>query len=127
MIDNWIFEARPHGGINRIWQALKPALKDVTDKRNVFMSTYYQPAPKGMKEVVMFYDPIPLILPSERERADVLWILKALKRAACIVAISKWSATYAHPLNRSVDTHVVYPALVPTPYQDLSQQWQAVG
>lgn len=64
LIDDAIFKLQQRGGISTLWRALIPRLKaalpdctfDDTLPPDVFISTYYAPAPKGVKSIAVVYD-----------------------------------------------------------------------
>src|SRR5687768_17054043 len=64
VIDDTIYHLQQSGGISTLWRALTPALQaalpdftfDPARPADVFISTYYQPAPDGAKSIAVVYD-----------------------------------------------------------------------
>jgi glycosyltransferase involved in cell wall biosynthesis len=118
LIDDAIYRLQGKGGISTLWRALTPflhaALPDFTfdpaQPADIFISTYYQPAPAGAKSIVMAYDYIqdryPL-LPSHG--TDVVWKRSAVASADAVVAISEWTANDVRQMQGKLAT-VAYPA-----------------
>jgi len=101
VIDDTIYKLQQSGGISTLWRNLTPALHeampdcmfDAAQPADVFLSTYYQPAPVGAKSVVMAYDFIHERYPAFRPvTQDSLWKAAALERADAVIAISQWTA-----------------------------------
>lgn len=101
IIDSAIYAMQPFGGISTLWRAITPLLPDLLPEctfdpaqpADVFLSTYYQPAPPGAKSVVVVYDYIQERYPGLSSFApDALWKRSAVAAADAVVAISKWTA-----------------------------------
>lgn len=97
-IDDHIFRLQQQGGISRLWRSLMPelagALPDATfdaDRpADLFISTYYRPAPRGVKSVVLLYDAIHERLPSVgRNHPDAMDKRAAIQEASAVIAISQ--------------------------------------
>ncbi len=101
LIDDTIFKLQSHGGISTIWHKLiarLPALLpdctfDLSLPADIFLSSYYQPAPVGAKSVVMCYDWITSRYPGLAQRPDRAWQFAAIERADAVIAISQWTAS----------------------------------
>lgn len=100
LIDDAIFRLQVSGGISTLWTALTPHLKvalseftfDAALPADVFLSTYYQPAPQGAASIVLCYDFIACRYPGLKHRSDVVWQRAAIEQASAVIAISEWSA-----------------------------------
>jgi hypothetical protein len=104
VIDDAIYHLQSNGGISTLWRALTPALQaalpdftfDASQPADVFLSTYYQPAPVGAKSIAVVYDYIADRYPLLRALvigADVLWKHAAVAQADAVIAISQWTAS----------------------------------
>lgn len=100
-IDSAIYALQQRGGISKLWTALLPelrtALPDATFDNDappdLYISTYYQPAPLGVKSLALVYDCIALKYPNiDSNRADVADMRRAVAEASAIVSISKSTA-----------------------------------
>ena len=103
VIDDAIYHLQQSGGISTLWRALTPALQaalpdftfDASQPADVFLSTYYQPAPVGAKSIAVVYDYIADRYPLLRALvigADVLWKHAAVAQSDAVIAISQWTA-----------------------------------
>lgn len=120
IIDDTIFKLQSHGGISTIWRELiarLPALLpdctfDPALPADIFLSSYYQPAPVGAKSVVMVYDFIHERYPAfPRYSVDSQWKALAIARADAVIAISQWTALDIRNYTLYKDAiKVVYPA-----------------
>lgn len=119
VIDDAIYTMQSSGGISTLWRALTPALKealpeftfDSTKPADIWLSTYYQPAPEGAKSIVMVYDFIHERYPGlSRFSQDSQWKHAALARADAVIAISQWTAADAKIYAPDTATDVAYPA-----------------
>lgn len=119
LIDSAIFTLQQNGGISRLWRSLLPALRaampDATFSPSLapdwWISTYYKPAPLGVRSLVMVYDLIaqkyPLI---DRNRTDAVDLRRAVAEALAVVSISQTTASdVKRLLNR--DSVVAYPGV----------------
>lgn len=120
LIDTAIFSLQSQGGISRLWQSLIPALaSDMPDATfdpslapDWFISTYYRPAPIGVKSLVMVYDLIVDKYPLVENRADSADIHRAVNEATAIVSISQQTA-YDVKTRSGRDSIVAYPGVDP--------------
>ncbi len=118
LIDNAIFTLQQSGGISTLWKSLRPALIEAMPDYtfdsfrtpDVFISTYYQPAPEGVKSIVIVYDWIaeryPLI---SRANPDRYWKGAAIEQASAVIAISQWTAQDTQDFTGK-EASVAYPA-----------------
>ena len=100
-LDDCIYRLQTSGGISRVWDCLTPALKaalleatfDNQQRPDVFLSTYYQRAPEGVKSIALVYDFI-----HERDcrlganHIDAVQKRQAIASADAVVAISQFTA-----------------------------------
>lgn len=100
-IDDQIYHLQAHGGISQLWRKLTPALQaalpdaafDQQQAPDVFLSTYYQPAPDGVKSVVLVYDFIHECYPGlGANHPDALQKRAAIGAASEVVSISAYVA-----------------------------------
>jgi len=101
LIDDAIYNLQSSGGITTLWRELTPLLHealpectfDPSRPCDVFLSTYYQPAPQGAKSIVMCLDFIaeryPLI---PRFSRDSQWKYAVIASSDAVIAISQWTA-----------------------------------
>lgn len=117
-IDQAIFQLQSQGGISRLWRSLIPALRasmpDATfDPRQApdwWVSTYYRPAPIGVKSLCMVYDLIAERYPLITNKSDAVDIRRAVADATAVVSISRMTAQdVARRLGR--DSVVAYPGV----------------
>jgi glycosyltransferase involved in cell wall biosynthesis len=95
-IDGAIFGLQAQGGISRLWRQLIPPLRAalpevewVQAEPDLFISTYYRPAPTGARSLVMIYDWIAERYPAiGASHPDAVAKRLAVKEAAGLVAIS---------------------------------------
>lgn len=95
-IDNAIFDLQAQGGISRLWRQLAPHLRNalpevewVQTDPDLFISTYYRPAPTGVKSLVMIYDWIAERYPAiGATHPDAVAKRRVVQEAAGLVAIS---------------------------------------
>lgn len=101
VVDDHIFRLQRGGGISRLWRALLPALRaalpdatfDPERRADVYLPTYYAPAPSGAKSVVVVYDYIAERYPAIGAlHPDAVRKRQAVARADAVVAISQWTA-----------------------------------
>jgi len=101
LIDDAIYRLQPHGGITTLWRELTPYLHkavnsgpyDPTRPVDIFVSTYYQPAPNGAQSIVVVYDWITSHYPNlSRFSVDTQWKYAAIEQASAVIAISQWTA-----------------------------------
>lgn len=117
LIDDAIYHLQSSGGISTLWHSLIPALKaalpdfsfDPARPADIFISTYYQPAPVGAKSIVLCYDFIASRYPGMAHRPDVVWQRSAIANADAVIAISQWSANDVSRFAGKAAT-VAYPA-----------------
>lgn len=102
LIDDAIHHMQLAGGISTLWRALGPLLRealpdftfDASQPADVFLSTYYQPAPDEAKSIVVVYDYIADRYPGiPKYSPDILWKRAAVAQADAVVAISEWTAS----------------------------------
>ena len=100
-IDDRIHHLQRNGGISRLWRVITPLLQahmpdctfDANQRPDVWLSTYYAPAPQGVASVVVAYDFI-----AERysaigaQHVDAVQKRRAIAEADAVVAISQWTA-----------------------------------
>lgn len=99
-VDDVIFHLQAAGGISRVWRSLMPELRalpgltfDPDAAPDLFISTYYAPAPRGVKSLAVVYDCI-----AERfatigaQHPDAVAKRAAVRAAGGVVAISQFSA-----------------------------------
>lgn len=101
VIDDAIGHYQQAGGISTMWSALRPRLPlllpeytfDATRPADLYLSSYYQPAPPDARSIAVVYDYIshrfPLI---SRYTPDALWKMNAVLNAEAVIAISQWTA-----------------------------------
>lgn len=119
-IDTAIFSLQQQGGISRLWRALLPALReampdatfDPAQPADWFISTYYAPAPLGVRSMALVYDLIVDKYPLIDNRADSAAIHRAITEASAVVSISQQTASDVRTrLHR--DSVVAYPGVAP--------------
>jgi glycosyltransferase involved in cell wall biosynthesis len=99
-VDTAIYSLQQQGGVSRLWRSLLPALQtampDTTFNPalppDVFLSTYYRPAPLGVKSVALVYDLIVDRYPLITNKADSIDIHRAVNEASAVVSISAATA-----------------------------------
>jgi len=101
LVDSAIFQLQSQGGISRLWRSLLPALRNALPEAtwtaqqppDWFISTYYKPAPLGVKSLVLVMDFIqeryPLIGAHHPDAVDKR---RAIAEATALVAISQQTA-----------------------------------
>lgn len=118
VIDDAIYRLQSSGGISTLWRNLTPALHealpeftfDPAQPADIFLSTYYHPAPDGAKGIVMVYDFIAERFPGiPRYTTDSQWKALAIAHADAVVAISQWTAL-------DVKNFTLYPGNVAVAY-----------
>jgi glycosyltransferase involved in cell wall biosynthesis len=118
VIDETIFKLQTSGGISTIWRAIVPQLMEALPEftfdealpADVFISSYYQPAPVGAKSIVMVYDYLHERYPGLSSFApDALWKRAAVERADVVMAISQWTADDVKRFSGK-SSSVAYPA-----------------
>ena len=117
-VDHAIFDLQAQGGISRLWRSLSPALQaampdatfDAALPPDVFISTYYVPAPLGVRSVAVVYDLIAERYPLSANRADALAIRRAVAEASAVVSISQATANDVQRLCGKPST-VAYPGV----------------
>ncbi len=101
-IDSAIFQLQTRGGISTLWRALLPRLQaalpdctfDTSAPPDVFISTYYQPAPKCAKNIVVIYDFIAeMYAPIGAYHPDALAKRSAIASADALISISQHVAS----------------------------------
>jgi glycosyltransferase involved in cell wall biosynthesis len=101
VIDRAIEHLQSSGGISTMWAALRPLIEaslpqytfDASLPADVFVSTYYQPAPSGAKSIAVVYDYIATRFPGiSKFTLDNEWKYAAVNAADDIIAISQWTA-----------------------------------
>lgn len=119
LIDSAIFQLQAQGGISRLWRALLPALRAALPEATFtpsappdwFVSTYYKPAPLGVKSLVVVMDWIqeryPLI---GQYHPDAVDKRRAVADATAVVAISPQTADDTRRYAGKAAT-VAYPGL----------------
>lgn len=119
LIDGAIFQLQSQGGISRLWRSLLPALRDAMPEAindlavppDWFISTYYKPAPLGVRSLVVVMDWIaeryPLI---GQYHPDAVDKRRAVANATAVVAISQMVADDTRRYAGKVAT-VAYPGL----------------
>jgi glycosyltransferase involved in cell wall biosynthesis len=118
LVDNAIFTMQQNGGISRLWRSLLPALQRAlpeaifapTQPPDWFISTYYRPAPSGVRSLAMVYDCIPFKYPLIPNRADRADIRRAVAEATVVVSISRQTAADVQYILRR-DSVVAYPGV----------------
>lgn len=100
-IDSRIQQLQSHGGITRLWRALLPELKaalpeatwDAERSPDLFMSTYYAPAPAGVRSIVLCYDFVnENYAPIGAHHIDAVAKRAAIAQADAVIAISQQTA-----------------------------------
>lgn len=101
VIDRAIEHLQSSGGISTMWRALRPLIEaalpeytfDPSMPADVFLSTYYQPAPSGAKSIAVVYDYLATRFPGiSRYTPDNEWKYAAVANADDVIAISQWTA-----------------------------------
>lgn len=101
LIDRAIFNLQSSGGISTLWRSLLPYLAtalegwEIVDSlpADVFISTYYQPAPAGIPSIAIVYDFIAQRYPLlSSHTIDSQWKYAAIENASAVIAISQWTA-----------------------------------
>lgn len=118
IIDDAIYRMQKSGGISTLWRELTPVLQatlpdftfDKTQAADVFISTYYQPAPASAKSIAVVYDFIHERYPGlSRFAQDAQWKHAAIAAADAVIAISQWTADDVKQFTGKAVT-VAYPA-----------------
>ena len=117
-IDGAIFMLQARGGVSTLWRNLTPALHaalpdatfDADQPPDVFLSTYYRPAPLGVPSVALIYDLIALRYPGLPNAADAADIRRAVREATAVVSISQQTADDVRTL-LGRDSAVAYPGV----------------
>lgn len=118
LIDSTIFKMQAQGGISRLWRSLLPELSkalpeatfDASQPPDIFISTYYQPAPLGVRSMALVYDLIVDQYPLLAHRADCADIHRAINEASILISISQATAA-AVKAKFGRDSIVAYPGV----------------
>lgn len=118
LIDTAIFQLQAQGGISRLWRSLLPALRDAMPDATFdpskppdwFVSTYYRPAPLGVRSLALVYDLITDKYPLIENRADSADIHRVVAEASAVVSISHQTAVDVKRI-LGKDSTVAYPGV----------------
>lgn len=101
VIDSAIYHLQANGGISTLWHSLIPHLHaacpeytfDPSLPADLWISTYYQPAPSGVKSIAIVYDYIHTRYPLlSKYTPDNEWKYAAVANADAVISISQWTA-----------------------------------
>ncbi len=99
LIDDKIFQLQATGGISHLWRNVLPHLQERLPQvewnghGDIFLSTYYAPAPPGYRSAVVCYDFIAeRYSPVGYFHADAIRKRGAIAAADSVIAISQWVA-----------------------------------
>ena len=99
LIEDAIFQLQTQGGISHLWRNVLPYLEDLLPNsnlngRDIFLSTYYAPAPAGYRSAVLCYDFIAeRYSPIGHNHPDAIQKRQSIAAADSVIAISKWTAS----------------------------------
>lgn len=119
LIDQEIFRLQQHGGISTLWRSVLPLLPDclpghtfdASRAADVFISTYYRPAPRGAKSIAFVYDCIHEHYPHlYAGHPDMLARRRVTVEADAVIAISEATKADIQRFSGRSDVTVAYPA-----------------
>ena len=119
LIDDAIYKLQAHGGISTLWRSVLPLLPDclpghtfdASRPADVFISTYYYPAPRGAKSIAFVYDCIHEHYPHlYAGHPDMLARRRVTAEADAVVAISEATKADIQRFSGRAGVTVAYPA-----------------
>lgn len=119
VIDDAIYKLQAHGGISTLWRSVLPLLPDCLPGHtfnallpvDVFISTYYRPAPRGAKSIAFVYDCIHEHYPHVYAgHPDMLARRRVTAEADAIIAISEATKADIQRFSGRSDVTAAYPA-----------------